>query len=274
MLCTSVKKKGSKEQCTCQALPGYMLCGRHAKCKQITFWVDVFKPQLKSLIRFQAIIRGKLLRKRLALSGPGVLCRKNLANEEDLDTCTEAHREHPDTYFSFEENGKIYWFHFATIWKLCLSKLVPINPYTRTPISSDTLKRLHALWGYRYKHKLELPKESLVFSQRLEGRWNILCQIFNVNGFGIVHLDHCMRYNKRDYVAMLHMMRNDLSLLFCEQDRKFCSKIIQDCIRMRYVSYPTPHFILNCVYGMMIMLLCARDQYALSFNVLSAMYRC
>lgn len=273
MLCASIKKKGSTEQCNCHALPGYMLCGRHAKSKKVVFWKDIYKSQNHSIIRFQAIIRGWLVRKRLSFAGPGVLHRKNLANDEDLETCTESYREHPFTYFAFEENGKIWWFHYVTLWKWCLEKVEPTNPYTKTPLTQDTLFRLRKIWAYTFRrNRQSLPPESRVFTERLRGRWNILCQIFNANGFGIVHFDHCINYTRYDFIAMYRMMRDDLNLLFCEQDRKFCSRVINDVIKVSTFSHP--QFILNSVYGMIIMLMCSKEQYALAFNILSAMYRC
>ena len=84
MQCASVRKKGSTDQCTARSLRGLTLCGRHAKCKTITLWADVHKKRGDGMIKTQALVRGWLLRKRLALGGPGVLSRKQTTNDEDL----------------------------------------------------------------------------------------------------------------------------------------------------------------------------------------------
>lgn len=273
MLCSSVKKKGSIDRCTAKALPGYMLCGRHSKCKQVTFWVNPNQKHEKHIIRIQSAIRGWIVRKRLSLAGPGVLSRKNLANVEDIDTCTEYNREHPFTYFSFVENNQIYWFNFNSLWKWCLEKMEPTNPYTKVPITQETLKRLRSIWTYNYRYNRSLmPTESRLFSERLKGRWNIISQIFNANGFGVVAIDHCLHFSKRDYLVILRMLRNDMFLLNVSRDRTLCLRLINVC--MRSTSCAAPQYILMCLNAIMTMLNCAKDQYSLAFMILSAIYRC
>jgi hypothetical protein len=97
-------------------LKGHTLCGTHARAKNVTLWAEAHKGNTSGLRKAQGLIRGWLVRRRLRYAGPGVLCRKNLANDEDLETCEESSKEHPFDYFAFEENGKVWWFHFPTLW--------------------------------------------------------------------------------------------------------------------------------------------------------------
>jgi hypothetical protein len=273
MLCSSVRKKGAIERCNAKALPGYMLCGRHSKCKHVIFWVNPYSKHVKHIIHIQSIIRGWLLRKRLALSGPGVLCRKHLANVEDVETCTEYNREHPFSYFSFLENDKIYWFNFNTLWKWSMMKVEPKNPYTNMLLTQDTLKRLRAIWTYNYRHDLtRMPVESKMFGERVRGRWNIISQIFNANGFGLIAMDHWLHFTKRDYIAIFRMIKRDLSLLNVKQDADHCMEIVRLCLYE--VHRPGLSYILMSLNALMEMLNTVRDQYSLSFLILSAMYRC
>jgi hypothetical protein len=273
MLCSSVRKKGSFDRCNARALPGYMLCGRHSKCKHVTFWVNPLLQHVKHVIHIQSVIRGWLLRKRLALAGPGVLRRKDLANLEDVETCTEYNREHPFTYFSFSEQGKVYWFNFNTLWKWCMEKIEPKNPYTNALLTHETLKRLRAIWTYNYRHDHSLmPLESKIVHDRVKGRWNILSQIFNANGFGIIAIDHCLHFSKRDYIAILRMIQRDLILLNNAKDAMICRELLK--IRLYDMHRPGLSIMLLALNTMTIMLNIVKDQYSLSFMILSAIYRC
>jgi len=269
--CTSVRKKGTLSRCGAKALNGYMLCGRHAKCKQITFWTNPYERHLHSIVRLQSVIRGWLIRRRLLFAGKGVLRRKDLANDEDLDTCIEAHREHPFTYFSFEENGKTWWFHYPTLWKWCLLKPEPTNPYTKQPLSPDTLERLRKIWAHSFIYKSGIPVESTEFRHRVFGRWNIVSQIFHANGFGHIHPDHCVNYSKRDLFVIMRMIKIDVPLLPNRKDQEICMRALTD-IQTKF-SNPI-QYMLICPYALMVMLMTCKDQYALSFTILSAMYRC
>jgi hypothetical protein len=273
MYCSSVRKKGSFDRCNAKALPGYMLCGRHSKCKHVIFWVNPLLKHIKHIVHIQSVIRGWLLRKRLALAGPGVISRKNLANIEDVDTCTEYNREHPFTFFSFSEQGKIYWFNFNTLWKWCMEKIEPKNPYTNVPLTNDTLKRLRDIWTYNFRYnKSLLPIESKVFGERAKGRWHIISQIFNANGFGVIAIDHWANFRKSDYMNIFRMIKHDLFLLNNQKDAELCRNIIKVCLydtHRHALSY-----ILMSLHAIMTMLNIVKDQYSLSFMILSAMYRC
>jgi hypothetical protein len=132
-------------------------------------WATVHRTRDSKLIRAQALIRGYLVRARLALGGPGVLRRGDLANDEDLATMTETCRIDPEDYFAFEENGKVWAFEFPTIFTWSLRSEVPANPYTKVPLSTETRTRLVRLWSYHTRHRnplnvlsFEVPKVAWV----------------------------------------------------------------------------------------------------------------
>jgi len=267
MICAAVRKKGSKEQCSARAYPGHTLCGRHARCKTVVLWTDANKDLSNRLVRIQARIRGWLLRSRLKLAGPGVLCRKNLANDEDLETCEESSREHPLSYFAFEESGKVWWFSFPTIWKWCIRN--PTNPYTKVPLSTETRKRLRQLWYYHRKHKLPLPKGPPQFDERMRSYWNIIRQSLEDYGFGELYIN--INFSKNEYMSMFRMIRDDIPVTM---SNKAARERIDRHLRVALSSMvPLQTYLLQCAYTLMICLMVPKDPYELAFTVLSAIYR-
>ena len=272
--CASIKKKGSVEQCPTKALVGHTLCGRHARAKHVTLWSEFHKDRSQSLVRFQAIVRGWLVRRRLRYGGVGVLCRKNLANDEDLETCEEASKEDPFQYFAFEENGKVWWFHFPTLWKWCLRSSQPTNPYTKVALTSDTRKRLRAMWGYYQRYKLSRPEEPSAFGERLVGRWNIICQLFADNGFGNIDPRMFLHMGKNQYAVIFRFLRDDMEMVY-SKNNKTKDFVVRHCNRMIHNAHLVQSniYILNGAYTLMSMLIYPKDPYILAFTVLSALYR-
>ena len=272
--CASIKKKGSLEQCSVMALNGHTLCGRHARAKHVTLWKDIHKDNTPHLAKAQALVRGWLVRRRLQYAGPGVLSRKNLANDEDLETCEECSREHPFNYFAFEENGKIWWFHFPTLWKWCLRSAEPTNPYTKVPLTQDTRKRIRSVWGYRFRNKIPLPEEPSSFPDRITGRWNIICQLFSDYGFGNIDPRMFVGMSKTQYHVMFRFLRDDMEIVYRPSSitKHF---VIKQCNRMIHnINLVQSNiYVLNSAYVIMVMLLYPKDPYILAFSVLSALYR-
>lgn len=267
MICAAVRKKGSSDQCVAKAIAGHPFCGRHVRSKNVVLWKDANKDLSFRLVRVQALIRGWLLRKRLALAGPGVLCRKNLANDEDLETCEESSREDPMSYFAFEESGKIWWFSFPTIWKWCIRN--PTNPYTKVPLSTSTRKRLRELWFYQRRRRLPLPKVPPQFEERNRVYWNVICQTFEDYGFGEIHID--IRFSKNAYNTMFRMIRDDIQVTM---SNKTARDRVERHIRAALTSTsPLNLYLLQCAYTLMVILMVPKDPYELAFTVLSAIFR-
>ena len=272
--CASVRKKNSIDPCPCHALRGHTLCGRHAKMSSPVLWVQSF-PLTPALVRCQARIRGWLVRKRLALAGPGVLSRKDLTNDEELVTCETKERLHPFEYFAFEEAGKVWWFAFPTIWTWCRQSDVPSNPYTKVPLSQDTRRRLREMWSFRHRRNLAVPVESLNPLERLRQRWNILIQTFQDNGFADIHPDEFMRFNGVDCLTMFSLLHQDLLVVLNDRD-PHRDAILRYCRRALHSppALPSGQYILQCSYILMVILSIPKNPYSIVFSVLSAFYRC
>lgn len=272
--CAAVKRKGSTEPCDVSAMRNHTLCGRHARMRTPVLWADVNQTSVPPVVRIQACARGWLVRKRLSYAGPGVLRRSNLANDEDIITYAEARRVHPMNFVSFEENGRVWWFEFGSLWTWCMRNRIPLNPYTKVPLTSDTRKRLRAVWGYKRRNREDVPPESNVFDERLEHRLNILTQHFADYGFDGVSVGSLMQFSKLEYVSVFVIFRRDVETLLAESSpfRKrisvLCDHRIQSANGISAQAY-----ILQSVSLILHILSMYRDPYVLTFSVLSAFHR-
>jgi hypothetical protein len=273
MRCASVRKKGALDQCQAKAVLGHTLCGRHAKCKTPVLWTEAHRPRIAPLIRFQAIVRGRLIRSRLALAGPGVLRRAGLANDEDLVSATSKERQDPFDYIAFEEGGKTWWFAFDTLWTWAIRS--PINPYTRTPLSPDTRTRLWAIWSHRSRTREALPEEPKAADERLVARWVLLCRLFEDNGFVDLHPDQFRSFVKADYLSMFILLKRDLLGVLPPWDpaRARALQLCERGIRLAYRLCPILYR-LQSTYILMLLLTLHANPYVMVFSILSALYRC
>lgn len=273
--CASVKKKGSIDQCITRPVFGHTLCGRHARMAKPVLWVDVHQDKSKIIIKCQALIRGWLLRRRLRMGGIGVLRRGNLINDEDLLTMESKEKQCPYDYFSITENGKTWWFDFNTIYTWCLQSHIPTNPYSKVPLQKETRIRLRNVWSHKQIRNLPLPDESLVFEERVRGRWNILCQIFDDYGFGLIHPKLFIRMGRLNYDVMFRMINDDIQVAI--GDKVIYKPRLQRMVRrMTSMSYsvPTVQYILQSLKTLILMATVPKDPYILVFTILSALYRC
>jgi hypothetical protein len=265
--CAAVRRKGCDDPCTLNAIKGHSLCGRHARAKNVRIWKH---PDQPGIVKIQAHIRGWLVRLRLKRAGPGVLCRKNLANDEDLVTYEE--RVHPFEYFSFEENGKVWWFRFETLWLWAARTLDPVNPYTKVPLSQETRKRLRATWGHRKWQKIPVgfPKED-----RLRANWNIVCQALHDNGFAELRPESFMNLSKNQLVVAVRMMYDDLQVSLPRTDRSMC---MISCLLLRGIQsayhMKSQQYAVHISYIFMLAMCLPKDPYIYAFTLLSALYRC
>jgi len=271
MICAAVRRKGSVEQCGSRALLGHTLCGTHARCKAVTLWVEANRGKVDAAQRIQAVVRGWRVRHRLALGGPGVLRRTDLANDEDLETCETADRQSPLDYFAFTENGKTWWFDFATLWKWAQLSVEPTNPYTKVPLSVDTKRRLRQMWSVRRRHREGVPAEPTGFQDRMRMRWTLLCQIFADNGLEVMNPEPFLRLTKHDYIGIFRTLRDDLRTTLPERSY-VAMAMIHRCLISSWTLTPV-QFVLQGSYVLLTMLLHATDEYPLAFCVLSALYR-
>lgn len=273
--CASVRKAGSKEQCLSRPLANHTLCGRHAKCRRPTLWADIHASRGTGLVRCQALIRGWLVRRHLALGGPGVCSRAHLMNDEDPVTLESKHAVHPFSYFGVKENGKVFWFEFDTLYKWCLRSPDPVNPFTKVRLSKDVRRRVRECWSYRQRRGLPLPSESTQYDERILGRWTILCQLFEDYGFGEIDYRSFFDLTKSQYRTMFLLMRDDLTIALSVTNPSR-EPLLRYCTRGIHVAstLPVRQYILQSVYTLLIMLTRQRDSYPVAFIALSALSRC
>lgn len=273
--CTAVRSRGSLHPCQAPALRGVFLCGRHAKMKHPPLWTTAHQSRTPPLVRVQAVVRGWLLRRRLRLAGPGVLCRRGLSNDDDFATCVELTRISPLEYIGFEENGKRWGFSFASLWTWSTRSITPVNPYTKVALSVETRTRLRAIWTYRFRRGIPSSFESQDLSSRVRSRWTVLCQHFNDSGFVEVSLETLLDFSSADWMTMFAFLERDLECVL-PPTHPFRTRLIGLCHRRTEsldasarVPYP-----LRCANTLLYMLSLPSDSYALTFSILSALYRC
>ena len=271
--CAAVRKRGSNEPCRVNALRGHTLCGRHARMRSPVLWVDANESRSPPIVRIQACVRGWLIRRRLSYAGFGVLRRKDLANDEDIITCADKEKVHPMDFFSFEENGKIWWFEFGSLWTWCMRNAEPTNPYTKVPLSADTRKRLRTIWGYKKRHREDTPAESTDPEERRHHRANILVQHFQDYGFVDIHPSFILRCDRSDFMAFFMLLQRDIETVIPASD-PFRNRIAVLCGSRTAPTY-TGHslYLLHCLTALMYIITLYRDPYVITFSILSAFYR-
>ena len=272
--CAAVKRVGSTEPCIATALRGHTLCGRHARMRSPVLWVDANRSRTPPIVKIQACARGWLVRKRLWYAGPGVLFRRDLANDEDIITCTEKDKVHPLDFFSFVENDKVWWFEFSSLWTWCSRNEEPTNPYTKVRLSADTRKRLRTVWGYKRRHREELPPESQSYEERLRHRVNILCQHFADYGFDGVYPETLMRFTKDDYITLFVLLQRDIETVIPQSNpfRVILSYLCANRVRVATGTPPT-NYVLQCISLLLHIVTLYKDPYVITFSILSAYYR-
>jgi len=271
--CSAVKRKGSVEPCRTNALRGHTLCGRHAKMKTPILWVDANQPHTSPITKIQSLVRGWLIRRRLSYAGDRVLSRKDLANDEDIITCSDVKRVHPMDFFSFQENGKTWWFEFSSLWTWCMRNVQPYNPYTKVPLDADTRKRLRTIWGYKRRHREDVPEESTVPEERLSHRANIIVQHFEDYGFAGVGPSMLLHHSRADLQTIFVLLHRDIETVIPASD-PFRNRIAAICASRTSPSYSTQSlYCLNCFSALLYIITLYRDPYIITFSILSALYR-
>lgn len=271
--CAAVRRKGSNEPCSVNALRGHTLCGRHARMRNPVLWVDAAVASTPPVIKIQACVRGWLIRRRLSYAGLGVLHRNDLANDEDIITCAEKGKVHPMDFFSFEENGKTWWFEFGSLWTWSMRNIEPTNPYTKVPLSSETRKRLRTIWGYKRRHREETPQESTEIEDRMRHRANILVQHFEDYGFVGIQPSFILRCNRAEFITFFILLQRDIETVIPASD-PFRNRISGLCVSRTNPSYTSNTlYMLNCMSALLYIITLYRDPYAITFSILSAFYR-
>lgn len=269
--CASTKNKKTDDQCPHTALVGHAMCGHHRGVKTPRLWASVMKDRSAPLIRFQAIFRGWKLRRYLALCGPGVLCRGDCVNDEELVTLESKNRQHPFDYVGLEEGGKVWWFDFCTLWDWSIRSIAPTNPYTNVELAHEVKQRLKKIWIYRRKKGMTTMSETDVLTaDRIFRRWTAVCQIFRVYGFEDVHPNMFVDLTKDNLSTMFRILSIDLNGMQRRPHRAlvYCTRGLQIGRQM------TPNSYIMTSLNALIFMLMESNAYDFVFMVLSALYRC
>lgn len=262
--CAATKRRGVANQCTSNAMNGHTLCGTHARAKKVDLWKDE-SGMYERVVKCQSIARRWLVQRHLHLAGPGVLRRQALSNDEEIVSGIEASRQHPFDYFAFEENGKVWWFDFASIWIWSMKSLEPVNPYTRGPLTTDTRKRLREMWVLRINRRMAMPYDAINADERIRHRLTMLCQTFADNGFTDVSPAQLVGLCKSSHVAMWRFLRED-----CPIAGNACHYMLSH----QLLAANTPSYIVNSLRMLMRLVTLQKEPYVTVFNVMSAIYRC
>jgi hypothetical protein len=187
-------------------------CGKHAKSKNPRLWSGI-SSTVDSATKIQKIWRGWITRYLVDLSGPGTLKRSICHNEEDVITAEET--VHPSNYFSFHEDGKVFWFDIRSIFQISLGKLQPENPYTRCPLTLDTRKRLKECIYYRECRRLPLFHDPMYLTDRdkvFEMRWMMISQMLEESLFIDINPMFFIALNRTQIWEFTAFLRNSLMI--------------------------------------------------------------
>lgn len=230
--CASCKNKTSDDRCPNKVLKGAIFCGKHVGVKDPRLWKDMVSADNK-IILIQKVWRGYNVRNWFKLAGPGVLNRKVCHNQEELVTLDEPNSVSPLNYFSFEENGKVYWFDIRSISEHSFGHLNPTNPYTREKLSFEARNRLRLLCIKRHRLGLsnqhDMERKRTVEEVILAG-WIHVCQIIEENGFFDMNPLHFVSMNKARLFVFNSLIFQDLRALLAEHKSP-------NSRRIKYVSW-------------------------------------
>jgi len=267
--CAAVRNKKSDIQCTASSILGYTVCGIHARSKTIRFWADVHKEKLKGLIKAQALWRGWCIRKVLVMAGPGVLKRGGCVNDEDLSTLEDKKRQSPFEYFGINENGKIWWFDFATAWEWFTRSVAPTNPYTKNTVQYSDLTRLRKLHLYRRRHSWGVPPPPADLKANIVRRWTILSHVFRGYGFDDIHPEQFANLTRENLRVAFRFLADDLNAM-PRQNKRVAAMTDRG---IAYTANSNTTYIINTL-NLMTIMLTDTESYDIVFLLLSALYRC
>lgn len=281
-LCISCKNKNSKDRCESNSLPGLLLCGRHAKSRKPRLWT-VVNDVAKNVILISKVWRGYHVRNLIKLAGPGAIKRSLCNNTEELVSMEPMISIPIFDYFGFEENNKIYGFDIKSIIECCQRDLIPINPYTRQPLSIDARKRLRQLIGYRTRHKLDKSYENIAnttLENIISNKWLQICQICEENGFFNIPHDLFVGLNASQLYILLSMISNDMKTwAWSAKHKTIHSKRFLYTFWIKNVLRKFPEIESSAKYSFYVsstllsILYDSVDAYSICFIIMSALYR-
>lgn len=278
MLCTSCKNKTSNERCLSPALKNLQFCGKHAKAKNPRLW-SIVNSADRHAVRIQKLWRGWIVRHILKLAGSGVLKRSVCNNEEDVVTFES--NVHPFDYFSFEEDGFVYWFDSKTLLQITINNLKPSNPYTRKELSIETRKRFKEFIVHRKFRHLPLFHEPTYLRDHdklVLMYWVTICQILEENIFIDVNPSMFLLLNQAQLWTLVGVLRHDLLLWAKEHKtphspRNFYYIWIHNCWKYQTYSIEPLKATLTVVGKTLLKILeISKHNYEVCFKIVSALH--
>ena len=277
--CASCRNKTSKDRCPNNALAGLKFCGVHSKLKTHRLWTDVNDIERRTAI-LSKIWKGYILRKLLRLAGPGALRRSKCHNQEEILTFEPITSVDPLDYFGFEENGKVYGFNIRTLLDILNRNVIPLNPYTRQPLSIETRRRLRELAGYRFRNKLPIFYDHNKLSGAdaiLQNRWSQLSQIVEENGFFNMNPNLFLGLNRTQLYVFLTMILNDMKTWAAEHKDKHSKRFlyafwIQSVLNKYAMTQSQQQFSFYVSTILLTILYNTVEPYSVCFIIMSALY--
>lgn len=154
MSCMSGIKEGCDKRCIFKRKISLFFCKKHLKK---SYRMELLQKIIPSIIKFQSIVKGYLIRRKLELHGFLIVNKKikkeTYHNTEDLFTCETLCK--PLDCFLLRENNKIFWFHIKTMieWVTKFDRK-PTNPYTRQSFTLRDSLRIKRIIFRREKEDL------------------------------------------------------------------------------------------------------------------------
>lgn len=252
-------------RCVSKCLIGSQFCGKHIRSKNPRMWVDNEK-RLRSVIKIQKVWRGFMVRNLRKLMGN--LKPVSYANTEDLVTFEDSPILDK---FVFEENGKHWWFDIRTIYDWSYRSLNPTNPYTKEPLTPETLKRLRdAIMLKRIRNEMVSHDNKLT----TENKFILVCQFLAEYGLDI----HPSRFNDLTSFQVTQILNSlEIELRLWHQEKKSETRKNFHYLIYQYIihQYQIPleyhkKLLSNCL---LYLLRGIRNNYSVCFMVASAVYR-
>jgi hypothetical protein len=112
--------------------------------------LELFKRNVKYIVKIQSIFRGWLVRSANKLRGPGYMNRSLCNNTEDIYLFENLKEIHPDDFITIQDNdGFIYGFHIESIYKyiqLNKEKERINNPYNKNIFDNKIIYGIEKLY--------------------------------------------------------------------------------------------------------------------------------
>jgi len=217
----------------------------------------------------------------LKLAGPGVLKREKCHNEEELITYDAKNELYPFDYFSFLENGKLYWFDIRSIFQWSTEHLKPVNPYTKQELRLETRKRLKDCVFHRESRGLPLYHDITLSTTReklFAMRWMMISQILEENLFIEIDPMLFVNLNRSQIWTMTHVLRDSM-LIWAKEHTNINSRRniyycwIAKCFKRQTLEYATSSQVLYYLSSTLLRILKdCKTPYDICFQIVSARY--